>query len=310
MSTPITLVTPEANTAEAWNQQIKDAAEKAGLELPQPGAAAAAAVTATPKKEDDTIYRSTLSVGGKDMVFEGKDAAEVLGKYAIAVEASQLAAAPPAAAVVEEPKPKFTEAELFDIQVGLQKGDPTVLENFIVKSGVIDRYLESKGIKVDELKKATEARQSGDLNARWEQATKDFAVKVKAGESDYPGGEQNTYLMGLMLAELGLREKPSVESFEKAYDKLKERKLVFPVKAKTAEEIAAAAAEEVKPKKEATSSTALGTHGSRNDQNAQPAAPTGKVELDTTNLSIREAADSWNKLIGMGYTPAQIVIKQ
>jgi hypothetical protein len=306
----IEVTIPSANTAAEWNQNITEGAEKAGVELPKPGAIRITEAPAAAKKEDEPeIFRSTLEVGGKEMVFEGKDAAEVLAKYSIAVEASRLAAAPaPAPAKVEEPKPKFTEAELFDIQVGLQKGDTAVLENFIVKSGVIDRYLESKGIKVDELKTAATERQSDKIADKWKDATDAFAAKVKAGESDYPGGEQNTYLMGLMLAELGLRDKPSVESFEKAYAVLKERKLVFPVAAGAS---TATTTETTTVKKEATSSTAVGSHGSgKQEQNQAAGAPTGKVELDTTKLSIREAAESWNELIRRGYKPEQIVVKQ
>jgi hypothetical protein len=300
---------PSANTAAEWNQNITEGAEKAGVELPKPGALRITEAPEAAKTDDEPkLFRSTLEVGGKEMVFEGKDAAEVLTKYSIAVEASRLAAAPaPAAAKVEEPKPKFTNAELFDIQVGLQKGDTAVLENFIVKSGVIDKYLESKGIKVDELKTAATERQSDKIADKWKEATDAFSAKVKAGESDYPGGEQNTYLMGLMLAELGLRDKPSVESFEAAYAKLKERKLVFPAAAKAGEEVKT---EPVIVKKEALSSTAVGSHGGKQDQSQAAGAPTGKVELDATKLTIREAGESWNKLIAMGYKPDQIVVKQ
>jgi hypothetical protein len=308
-TTNITLVPPATNNADSWNTAIKDAAEKAGVELPKPGAIRITEAPDTAKKEDDTIYRSTLKVGDKEMVFEGKDAADVLKQYSAAVEAAQLAAAPaPAAVKVEEPKPKFTEAELFDIQVGLQKGDVAVLDNYILKSGVLDKFLESKGLSVEQLKTAATTVQSNDVNEKWETATKDFLSKNK----EYPGGAQNTYLMGLMLAELGLRNKPSVESFEAAYAKMKERNIVFPVAAKTAEETAAeaAAAPATEKKKEALSSTAVGSHGGKQDLTQQQGAPTGKVELDTTKLSIREAAESWNELIRRGYKPEQIVVKQ
>jgi hypothetical protein len=305
----IEVTIPSANTAAEWNQNITEGAEKAGVELPKPGAIRITEAPDADKKDDETIYRSTLKVGDKEMVFEGKDAADVLKQYSAAVEAAQLAAAPaPAATKVEEPKPKFTEAELFDIQVGLQKGDTAVLENFIVKSGVIDRYLESKGIKVDELKTAATERQSDKIADKWKDATDAFAAKVKAGESDYPGGEQNTYLMGLMLAELGLRDKPSVESFEKAYSVLKERKLVFPAAGATA---ATTTETTTGNKKEALSSTAVGSHGSgKQEQNQAAGAPTGKVELDVTKLSIRDASESWNELLRRGYKPEQIVVKQ
>lgn len=302
----IEVTIPDKNTAAGWNQNITEGAEKAGVELPLPGANRITEASDAENKDDETIYRATLAVGGKDMVFEGKDAAEVLQKFSVAVEASRLAAAPaPAAAVVEEPKPKFTEAELLDLKIKLQTGDTSALDTYIDQSGLFDRLLEKRGIKVEDLKTQVSERQSDKLAEAWADATKEFEAKVKAGEIDYHGNDQNTYLMGLMLAELGLRNKPSVESFEKAYALMKERKLVFP---------AAAKAGEVKAEpvivKEATSSTAVGSHGGKQDLTQQQGAPTGKVELDTTKLSIREAADSWNELIRRGYKPDQIVVKQ
>lgn len=314
-TTPIEIKIPTANTAEEWNTAIKEGADKAGVELPVPGAIRITEAPEAAKKEDETIYRSTLKVGEKEMVFEGKDAADILKQYSAAVEAAQLATAQATAPVAakEDPKPALSEAEMFDVRTKLMTGDVSGLDTYILKSGLLDKYLESKGVKIDELKAATTATQNNDLQTKWKEATDAFAKKVKAGESDYPGGEQNTYLMGLMLAELGLRDKPSVESFEKAYEVLKERKLVFPVTAaaKTAEQTAAeAAAAAAAKKKEAPSSTAVGTRGGNVEQNQSQQAPTGKVELDTTKLSIREAAESWNELIRRGYKPEQIVVKQ
>jgi hypothetical protein len=250
----------------------------------------------------------SLKVGDKEMVFEGKDAADVLKQYSAAVEAAQLAAAPaPAPAKVEEPKPKFTEAELFDIGLKLQQGNTDALKTFIVKSGLIQEVLESEGIKLSEVKAATTARQSDDLATKWEEATKAFNSKVKAGEIDYPGGDQNYHIMGFMLGALKLTEKPSVESFEQCWAEAKKRGLVFPAAAKAGEEVKT---EPVIVKKEALSSTAVGSHGGKQDLTQQQGAPTGKVELDVTKLSIREASESWNELLRRGYKPEQIVVKQ
>jgi hypothetical protein len=304
--TNIEVKIPAGNTAAEWNQNIAEGAEKAGVELPKPGAIRITEAPEVDKKDDETIYRSTLKVGDKEMVFEGKDAADVLKQYSAAVEAAQLASAPaPVPAKVEEPKPKFTEAELFDIGLKLQQGNTDALKTFIVKSGLIQEVLESEGIKLSEVKAATTARQSDDLATKWEEATKAFNAKVKAGEIDYPGGDQNYHIMGFMLGALKLTDKPSVESFEQCWAEAKKRGLVFP---------AAAKAGEVKTDsvivKDPPSSTAVGSHGGKQDLTQQQGAPTGKVELDTTKLSIREAAESWNELIRRGYKPDQIVVKQ
>jgi hypothetical protein len=305
----IEVTIPSANTAAEWNQNITEGAEKAGVELPKPGAIRITEAPDADKKDDETIYRSTLKVGDKEMVFEGKDAADVLKQYSAAVEAAQLAAAPaPAPAKVEDPKPKFTEAELFDIGLKLQQGNTDALKTFIVKSGLIQEVLESEGIKLSEVKAATTARQSDDLATKWEEATKAFNSKVKAGEIDYPGGDQNYHIMGFMLGALKLTEKPSVESFEQCWAEAKKRGLVFPAAAKAGEEVKT---EPVIVKKEALSSTAVGSHGGRQDLTPTAGArPTGSVEFDSSKLSIREAAKAYNDLISLGYTKAQIIIKE
>lgn len=312
MSTPtITLTPPASNTAAEWNAQIKEAAEKAGLPIPVPGATVVAADPADKKEDDKTIYRTTLTLGGKEMVLEDTDPAGLVKQVSAAVEAAQLAPAPAAAVVTPpEKKPAFTEAELFDISLKIQKGDVSALDTYFEKSGVIDRVLEAKGLKVDDLKAATQRTQTNDLNERWKEATDQFTEKVKKGESDYPGGAQNTYLMGIMLAELGLREKPSVDSFERAYAELKKRNMVFPVEKKTTENATTTATTTTTTppeKKTAASSTAIGTTGG---QEVRQAAPTGKVELDITKLTPREYSESYNQLLRLGYKPEQIVIKQ
>lgn len=308
MDPVIEVTLPASNTAAEWNANIVAAAEKAGVEIP--GADATVAAAAASAKTDDTpvIYEMPLTINGKQMVFRDANPENILKQIAAANEAAQPA---PVVVAKEEPKPAFTDAELFEISIGLQKGDPTVLKSFIVKSGVIREYLESEGVNVADLKKQVTAGQSAAENEKWKEATEAFKAKIKAGESDYPGGAQNTELMGFMLATLNLGKKPSVESFEEAYAEMKKRGLVFPATAKTAEETAAAAAAAAaipKPKKIAPSSTALGTHGHTKEDVA--ATPKGKVELDITTLSPRQYSESYNELITRGFKPEQIIIKQ
>lgn len=303
MDPVIEVTLPASNTAAEWNANIVAAAEKAGVEIP---GADAATVAAAAKKEDaPVIYQTTLTIAGKEMTFSDADPKNILKQIAAANEAAQPA---PVVVAKEDPKPAFTDAELFDVKIGLQTGDTAVLDNYILKSGLFDRYLESKGLKVEDLKASTEERKSGKVIDGWKEATAAFNAKVAAGEIDYPGGEQNTQLMGFMIASLNLGNKPSVESFEQAYAELKKRGLVFPATAKTTEETAAAAAAIPKPKKVAPSSTALGTHGHAKEDVA--ATPKGKVELDISQLSPRQYTDSYNELIARGYKSEQIIIKQ
>jgi len=307
-TTTITIDAPASNTAAEWNQAIKTGAEKVGIELPVPGAKVAEpSAAAAPKKEDEpVIHEAIVNINGKDMVFRDADPSVLVKQITAAVEAAQPVAAAPAK---EEPKPKFTDAELFDISLGLQKGDTKALDNYIVKSGVINTWLESQGVSIDTLKAATTKVQSNDLNERWKDATEKFTAKVRAGESDYPGGAQNTYLMGIMLAELGLTQQPSVESFELAYEELKKRNMVFPVAAAGKEGESSAGRSEQPGKKRATSSTAVGSAGGQESRQVA-VDPKSKVELDITQLSTRQAGESYNELIRRGYKPEQIVVKQ
>src|SRR5258707_11327577 len=187
----ITIVPPNSNRADDWNAAVREGAEKAGVELTETGAVKPA------KKEDErTIYEASLTVNGKEVVFRDSDAAVVLQQYTAAVTAAQLSAPAPAPAAKVEPKPAFTEAEMFDISMGLMKGDVKVLDTYIEKSGVLDRYLASKGLNVEELKQTTQKSQSNKVFNEWQQATQGFIHKLKAGVIDYPGGEQNMTLTG------------------------------------------------------------------------------------------------------------------
>lgn len=318
MPETIVITPPAKNSADEWNAMIREGAAKAGIELPQPGAAAAAAATDPKKEKDDepTIYEASLTLNGEEITFRGEDPADVLRQYTAAVQAAQSAAAPAAVQKVDEPKPAFTEAELFDISLGIQKGDVQVLENYIEKSGLIDRLLEKRGVKVEQIKEQITTGQNKELVDAWKEATDSFVAKVKAGESDYPGGPQNTYLMGMMLGELGLTDKPSVESFEMAYAELKRRNMVFPVESSTGKSAGAtqsqpgAGAGGAQEKKQATSSTAVGTHGTRTGDQRAAIDPSRRFELDLTKLTPREYSESYNELIRAGVKPEQIVIKQ
>jgi hypothetical protein len=229
--TPIEVKIPDMNDARAWNEAIVAGAEKAGVELPKPGeqpAAAAAAAPGTEKKDPDTptIYETTITVNGKEMTFRDADAANVLKQVTAAVEAAQLSAAP--AAKVEEKKPEqLTAADMFDVGTKLIAGDASGLDTLLEKSGAFERYLEKQGLDIGKLKAATEKSQSDTVNDQWKTATDQFTEKVKAGEIDYPGGQQNMKMMGITLAQLGL--KPSLDSMEKAWAHMKKEGLVFAV---------------------------------------------------------------------------------
>ena len=313
---------PATNTADAWNAVLVDVAKKEGITLPwqtpaEPVAAdpvtpAAPAVPAT--TEEEVLYQFPVTVNGKEIMLQDKDPVNLLKQVAAAQEAAAPATVETPAA--ETPKPGLTEEQLLDVRLKLSQGDPTALDTYIENSGIIDRYLESKGLNVGDLKAATERNQSRELNDQWKEATDQFAVKVRSGEIDYPGGEQNTYLMGLMLAELGLRNKPSVESFEMAYSELKKRNLVFPVTAPAAPAPApvatptpASAVPETPARRPAPASSAVGSAGGQEVRGAG-VDHSKKYELDLTKLTPHQYTASYNDLLRAGVKPENIVVKQ
>lgn len=300
---------PETLNPADWNTAIAEGAAKAGVEIPRdeqgrfvsPNATAAAAAD---KKEPEAekVYESTLNVNGSEMVFRGKDAADVLTQYSAAVTAAQLAIAKPAAEIKkEEPKPAFTDAEMLDIQMGLVQGKTEALDKYIANSGVLDRYLESKGLSIDTLKAQTEKTKSNDINAEWTASAKDFMEQTP----DFQATEQNNYVMGMMLGELGLTGKPSVDSYQKAYARMKERKLVYPGTAAPTNPITPTP----EKKKEPTSGTAVGSAGTH--ETRQSAIDhSKKYEIDLTQIGLREAGESYNEMIRAGIKPENISYKQ
>lgn len=291
-STPITIELPKTNTAEAWNTAVKEGAEKAGVELPKPGESAAAA--AATKTEEPKIYESSLEVNGKTITVSDADPQKLIEKLGAAVAAAQAATEGAPAAAKEEPKPAFTEAELFDIGLKVQKGDLSILEDYIDRSGALDRILEKRGITVADLKNQVEERKSQKTIDGWKDATVEFMAKVKAGEIDYITNPQNTRLMGYQIAAMGL--KPSVENMIKAWDALKENNLYFPTAEKQTT-TTTARTETTKTEKTAASSTAIGTHGTPSGEERGAGTTNQVVELDIRQMTPSEYREAYNTLV-------------
>ncbi|HEX3091232.1 MAG TPA: hypothetical protein VHW72_01350, partial [Candidatus Angelobacter sp.] len=304
---------PNANTAAEWNEAMRSGAQKANVEVPGLTEKPATAATDTTKKDEptaDKLFRASLMVNGSEMIFEDADPAKVLAQYTAAVSASQLA--PQAAATtqqtVEEKKPALSAADMFDVGTKLISGDASGLDTLLEKSGALDRWFESKGLNVEKLKAATEKTQSDTVHDSWKTATDQFTAKVTAGEIDFPGGQQNMKMMGITLAQLGL--KPSVDSMVKAWEHMKKEGLVFPVE-KTTGGGAGATQASTETKKTATSSTAIGVSGGKDTtQNQNVPLAQRRFELDLTKLSQAEAAQAWNNLIDQGVKPEQITVIQ
>lgn len=300
------IISPASNTAEAWNALLREEAAKSGINLAEerprnPDGTFAAASNTTEDEKEDVIYEMPVTVNGKEIVLRDADPAKLLEKVALAQEAGTPAAQPE---VKTEPKPAFTEDELFELQLKLTQGDLSVFDTYLQKSGVLDRYFESKGFKVEDLKAQTEDRQAAKAHKEWGDAAAEFLSKVDSGEIDYPQNEQNKQLMGYKLAELGLLNKPSLESFEAAFEALKADNMIFPganQPQRTTPAVPVA-------RKRASSSTAIGMGGGLDARTDK--GPKNKVELDITNLRPDQWATSYNALILQGYKPEQIEVKQ
>lgn len=296
---------PDTLNPADWNQAIAAGAEKAGVEIPRdeqgrfvsPGAAA----TVVEKKEPEAekVYESSLNVNGTEMVFRGKNAEDVLQQYSAAVTAAQLAGAKPAEVKKEDPKPALTEAELFDISLGLQQGKPEALETYITKSGMIDRYLESHGISIPKLKENAEKAQNSDIKTQWASAAKDFMEKTP----DFQATAQHNYIIGTILGELRLGDKPSVDSYNKAYALAKERNLL-------SSSTATPGNPPPPKKKDPPAGTAVGNAGTHETRGS--AIDHGKkYEIDlTSGISMREASDTYNQMIASGIKPENISYKR
>jgi hypothetical protein len=306
---------PNADTAAGWNEAMQSGAQKAGVEIPGVTSTAAAATTDTTKKDEpaDKLFRATLTVNGTDMVFEDADPAKVLGQYTAAVQAAQLAPAP-AAAKVDEKKPEVAAVDMFDIGTKLIAGDASGLKDYLKKSNILGEMLAEEGISIAQIKAVTQKTLSDEAHDEWTTATNGLVAKVKAGESDFPGGEQNMKMMGIMLGRLTAEAKAegkqlprTVATMESAYALMKKEGLVFPVEKKTT----TAAVTTTTTTKTAPSSTAIGASGG-GKETPQAAAidPNRKFEIDMTVLSPEEAARAHRELLQQGVKPEQIVVKQ
>jgi hypothetical protein len=175
---------------------------------------------AEPEKKVDppapVVVKETFLIGGKEVEFEADSPEHLLSMVKTATQAYEMGKPKPEPPKVEPPKPAFTADELAALSIRMSQGDPSALEEFIEKGGVVDKILEKRGIKPEELKKVMEQDRSNDFQRRFDTARDEFLKS-----SDWPGGTRNGKLMGYKLVELGLADNPSKDNFQKAYDALK-----------------------------------------------------------------------------------------
>jgi hypothetical protein len=102
--------------------------------------------------------------------------------------------------------------------------EETVQEKF--EREMVEKALARQGISIDTLREIEADKQAKADAATWESAAEEFRTS-RLG-ADWPGGEKNKQTMGAVIAELGLTDKPSVDTLTKAYLWMKQNNQVAP----------------------------------------------------------------------------------
>jgi len=233
--------TPELQTALDATASFEDIkallhteADKQGVPL-----AKAAEVKVEAKQEskeaEKEVYYDDIVIGGRSYHFEGDSPADILRQIKAANSAHENATNPEKKTVDTAAKKGMTNDEKVALELDYRMGK-IGLDEYLDKSGALDSYLEKKGVKTEQLKEIVAEKVNRKEVDAWEAATNEFLQSH--GKDEWPGGDQNTKIMALKLAELGLNGIPSVESLNKAFVAMKADNLIFPVAAvetKTAE---------------------------------------------------------------------------
>jgi hypothetical protein len=311
----------EASTSEEVRDLMIQARDEQGKFTSEKKPATAATTTTTETKDDatttteTTVFKDTFVIGGKEVEIVGADAADVLRQYKAAMTAYEIAKTPE---VKKEPeKPKTTPEELAALGLRVAQGDMKAFDEYMEKSGTLDRYLEKKGIKVEEVKKVLETQATTTIKEKW-----DTEVKAFLADSDWPGGTQNEYILKTKLAQLKdangqpLAYNPSKENLQKAYEAMKAEGLVFKVDppantetTSTEQRTTAYERSQAQPtteKKKATSSTLLGTSGETSTRKTDPKA--GKLPEITPDMTGPEIMELFKKAaIAAGQNPDEVL---
>lgn len=303
----------EAQSTDQISRLVKEAAAEQGLALPRDdqGRFVAKPTTEEPAQkaadtkeaaDEDKQFTDTFTIGGKTVEISGADAADVLRQYKAAVAAYDIARqeAQPKQQTQEEPKkPLVTEEELIALSIRIQSGDLKALDEYMEKTGAVDRYLSKRGINVGELETTLKERVETKTQNAWEKATNDFKQELGA---EWPGGNQNMKLMGYKLAELGLTENPSKDSLLKAFNALKEDGMIFQAgdddqatatNTSTTNQGAAPTSNETQktdttPKRKATGSSVFGVSGGSTTKQKTVKATNVPSEQELKNMDPRE----------------------
>lgn len=224
----------DATSHEQLKDIIREEAAKQGFVAPgftplaahaeaaaevKPEAKAETKTEIKPEADAADTYYDDIVIGGKTFHFEGDSAADVLRQIKAATDAHDNATRKP-----EEPAKKSTAEDKANLELEYRLGK-IGLDEYLEKSGTLDTYLEKKGLKVNDLQDVVKEKIEQREVKSWETAKDEF---LKMEGNDWAGGEQNTKILGLKLAQLGLQNDPSASSLMKAYQSMKDDGLVLP----------------------------------------------------------------------------------
>lgn len=166
----------------------------------------------------------TFVIAGEEVEVTGVDQADVNRQVKALLAGAKLgadAAKPPDPA----PKQKTAEelqADRFELESQFRQGKITA-QDYLEKSGAFEDHLKKQGISSEDLKKVVDQAKADGQTKAWETATSEFVGKFAVDGKKWLGGKRTLNLMGTALHTLGLSDKPSVESLQRAYDYLTEQ---------------------------------------------------------------------------------------
>jgi hypothetical protein len=261
-----------------------------------------------PPAEAATVeFRQEVEVApGKFVTITGVDEAEVAQKAELVQQTVAAVAEKVKEEVAATPEVKpapLTPDELFDLGVKLSSGKVEAVDEYLDRSGYIDRALEKRGIRPADLKK-----QAADAEAAaWQAATDQF----KSEHGEYLPNKRN---MKLLAAEIWMvkGENPDLSpksAIERAYQRCVEEETLdlAPENATSAPIIVQEAPKTPPPPKKPRSSSGLfGTGGESGTRQRAPVAQVTQAELnEAMKLPTREQQEWWNTQVSLGRVPQQ-----
>jgi hypothetical protein len=252
-------------------------------------------------------FRQEVEVApGKFVTITGADEAEVAQKAELVQQTVAAVAEKVKEEVTATPEAKpapLTPDELFDLGVKLSSGKVEAVDEYLDRSGYIDKALEKRGIRPADLKK-----QAADAEAAaWQAATDSF-------KGEHPEFIPNKRNHKIVAAEIWIvkGENPNLspkEAMEKAYLRCVEEETLdlVPENATTAPIIVQEAVNTPPPPKKPRSGSALfGTGGESGTRSRVPVAQVTQAELnEAMKLPAREQAEWWNAQVSAGRVPQQ-----